>query len=40
MTAIGDNQSAGGDPFAELVLEAREVGLARRVKDAPPPELL
>ena len=40
MSAIGNDQPAKGDSLAELVLEAGEVGLARRVEHASPPEPL
>ena len=40
MSAIGNDQPAKRDSLAELVLEAGEVGLARRMEHASPPELL
>ena len=40
MSAIGYDQPTKTDSFAELVLEAGEVGLARRMEHTSPPEPL
>ena len=40
MSAVGNDQSAGGDPVPKLILEASEMGLARGAQDAVPPEPL
>ena len=40
MSAVGDDQPAGGDPVPELILEAGEMGFAWRAKDALPSKSL
>ena len=40
MSAVGDDQSAGGDPVPKLILKASEMGLARGAQDAVPPKPL